>query len=239
MGKFPKIIIAVIAAAALGAIITLVVKNTKKSSVKPKYQVFGCFEFKDGTVQNWKLGQLYDTNSSPYTKVKAAKTTPPYTDYTPFALANHQNIGLEASTNLYLVPDSKVKSCDIYFESPDLTKNKDWQNIKGFELDLRREFFSPCGDNPSSFTAQLQMKVIDSANKEHHKGEYDPSTGKFIFHTIKLNTPYHFKWEPPFLTEESYTVKQVRIRCTMPGYISTGECFYRGKWKIGNVCPIK
>lgn len=208
----------------------------------------GCFRFKDGTIQNWTLDQLYDTNSNKKITTFIPGTPPTYKTYSPFSLANHQNIALEATTSLYLVSDKNVKSSDIYLESPDLSKEGNWQNIEGYSIDVRREFFSPCFDPPNSFFVQLQLKIIETSdNSEHLISELDQS-GKFKFHELKLTTPYPFKWKwgkelklanDTILTPSDYKVKHVRIRFTMPGWISKGECFFRGKWKIGNVCPVK
>ena len=202
----------------------------------------GCFKFNQGTTQNWTLDQLYDTNSKPYKKVTTfvPGNPPTYQTYTPFVLQNANNIALEANTGLYLVSDKNVTSCDIYFESPDLTNNKNWQNISGYSLDIRREFTSPCGDLPKKYFVQLQLKVIDTSdNSEHLFAETVGATNQWMFHEIKLQKPYHFTWKPPFLKDKKYKVKQIRIRCTMPGWVSSGECAYRGSWKIGNICPTK
>ena len=208
----------------------------------------GCFRFDDGTTQKWTLDQLYDTNSKPPAKVKTAipGNPPTYQTYTPFALANHKNIALEAGTGLFLVTDKNVKSTDIYLESPDLSSDSNWQGVNGYSLDLRREFYSPCFDLPKSYFAQLSMIIVPKFdNKEHLIAETD-STGNFMFHEMKLNTPYSLKWtwgnitvDGKVLTHSDYTIKKLRVRFTMPGYLEKGECFYRGGWKIGNVCPVK
>lgn len=209
----------------------------------------GCFRFDDGTTQNWTLDQLYDTNSKPPKKITTfvPGTPPTYKTYTPFSLANHQNIALEADASLYLVSDKTVTSSDIYFESPDLSNDLKWQNIVGYSVDVRREFVSPCFDPPNSFFVQLQLKVINMSDKSEHLIAETDKTGKFKFHELKPNTPYPLEWKwgnqlkvgGKLLTSSGYKVKGLRIRFTMPGYISKGECAFRGKWKIGNVCPAK
>ncbi|GBD94334.1 hypothetical protein BMS3Abin05_01940 [bacterium BMS3Abin05] len=209
----------------------------------------GCFQFNDGTLQKWTLDQLYDTYSKPYKKIATfiPGTPPTYKTYTPFSLVNYQNIALAAATNLYLVSDPKVKSADIILESPNLSKDPNWQNSVGYSIDVRREFYSPCFDPPKSFFAQLQLKIIDTSdNSEHLLAERD-QTGNFKFHEIKFNKPYSLKWKwgktlklkTKSLSPSGYKVKHIRIRFTMPGWISKEECFFRGKWKIGNVCPLK
>ena len=130
----------------------------------------GCFLFDTGTVQNWTLDQLYDTNSDPYVKVTTAVpgNPPTYTTYTPFSLANHNNIAIEADTPLYLVVDKNVSSTDFYLESPDLSADKNWQVLTGYSLDIWREFTSPCWNPPNVFFAQLQIKIIDTADNSEH-----------------------------------------------------------------------
>ena len=209
----------------------------------------GCFKFYDGTTQNWTLDQLYDTKSDPPKKITTfvPGTPPTYKTYTPFSLANHQNIALEANTGLYLVSNKKVKSADIYFESPDLSKDTNWQNIVGYSIDVRREFYSPCGDPPKKFFAQLQLKMIDTSDNSAHLLAETDTAGDWKFHELKLNTPYSLEWKwgkklevgGKFLTSSDYKVEHVRVRFIMPGWIGEGECFYRGKWKIGNVCRVK
>jgi len=229
--KWPFLMIIILLAAALG--IYIIITPSEPA---------GCFKFDKGSTQNWTLDQLYDTNSKTLKKVTTLVpgNPPTYQTYTPFTLMNVQNIALEANTNLYLVSDQNVKSCDIYFVSPDLTKDKNWQNISGYSLDVRREFYSPCFDPPNTCFVQLQLKVIDTSdNSEHLFAETIGSSNNWKFHEIKLQKPYHFTWKPPFLKDKKYKVKQIRIRCTMPGWISKGECAYRGSWRIGNICPIK
>ena len=214
----------------------------------------GCFRFDDGTTQKWTLDQVYDSSSNPPKKITslASGNPPNHVNYTPFTLANHQNIALEAGTSMFLVIDKNVKSADIYLESPDLSNDQKWQNIEGYSIDVRREFTSPLlPDWPSFFHVQLELKVIVmSDNSEHLLSETDKA-GKFKFHELKLNTPYSLKWEwgkklnvgGKSLTSSGYKVKGIRIRYSMPGYVSmkqgVGEYWYRGKWKIGNVCPVK
>lgn len=230
---------------AIGLLLIILGSGIYLMWVKPP----GCFKFNDGTTQNWTLDQLYDTNSTPLKKITTfiPGTPPTYKTYTPFSLANHQNIALEANAGLYLVSDKKVKSADIYFESPDLSKDTNWQNIVGYSIDVRREFYSPCFDTPKSCFAQLQLKMIDTSDNSAHLLAETDKAGKFKFHELKLNTPYPLEWKwgkklkvgGKFLTSSDYKVEHVRVRFTMPGWIGEGECFYRGKWKIGNVCPVK
>ena len=80
-----------------------------------------CFKFNDGTTQGWTLDQLYDANASTFAKVQSIipGNPPTYLTYTPFKLNNSQNISLEASAAMFLVPDKNVSKTDIYFDSPD------------------------------------------------------------------------------------------------------------------------
>jgi hypothetical protein len=193
----------------------------------------GCFRFDDGTTKNWTLDQLYDAETSPLKKVPA---------YFPFVLHNSQNLALAASVSPLLVTDPNCNKCDIYFDSPDLSSNADWQGISGYSLDVYRLLASLCGDFEELYRTQLQLVLIDSTdNSEHTFGEYDETNNTFISHPIKLATPYHFVWKPSVLSNSKYKVKKLRVRMTMPGYLGPGggECAPRGKWLIGNVCPEK
>jgi hypothetical protein len=209
----------------------------------------GCFKFDDGTTQNWTLDQLYNTNSDPYQKIS----------YNPFTLTNHQNIALEANASTFMILDKNVDRTDIYFVSPDISTDPDWNNIVGYSVDIRKEFVNKCyGDLPDIFYAQLQVMVIDKSNnsKKHYYSEplkNDPNN--FVFHEIrKSNSPYNVKYEfAPLLKVDDKMLTSsegkllsptgcevyLRIRITMTGYLEDGECLYNGKWKIGNVCPIK
>jgi hypothetical protein len=191
----------------------------------------GCFKFNDGTTQNWTLDQLYDADSKSFKKVVA---------YFPFVLYNSQNLALVASVDPLLVVDKTVKKCDIYFDSPDLSSNADWQGVAGYSLDVYRMFSSLCGDSEDLYLVQMQVLLFDTTDKKLHTfGEYDGVD--YVFHPIKQLTPYHFIWKPPVLSDPKYIVKKLRIRITMPGYLGLGggECAPRGKWLIGNVCPEK
>jgi hypothetical protein len=209
----------------------------------------GCFDFNDGTTQGWTLEQLYIAKPAPppgqqHKKVPSALPKPAggYYSYSPFALANHNNIALESQASHYLIADKNVQLCDFFFESPDLSNKTEWQNLAGYCLDVRREFFSPCFDPPDTCFAQLQVRLIEKATKKpkiFSETENVGGSDQPKFHEIKLNTPYHFDWKDAVFSDPKYTVKQIRIRCTVPGYISMGECAFRGSWKIGNVCPAK
>jgi len=209
----------------------------------------GCYKFDNGTTQGWTLDQLYIAKPAPKTggpqkKVMQIAFHPPYTPqpYTPFMLLNHKNIALEAYAPMYLILDNKVNLTDIYLESPDLSSDPNWQNIVGYSIDIRREFYNPCFGTKDC-TAQLQLRVIDTSDNSPHLFAETEKTAtgktKFKFHEIKLNKPYHFVWKPSFLSNPKYKVKQVRIRLSMPGYHGVKECWFRGSWKIGNICPEK
>jgi hypothetical protein len=238
--KWPKyeFYISVLAAIAAGVISAAIfsAKSEPATIQYPQKTSAGCFGFGDGTTQGWILDQLYDTDAAPLKKVKTLKGS----FYAPFILLNHNNIALEANASYYLITDKAVKSCDIYFESPNLANKQYWKNIKGYSIDVRREFYSPCGDPPSKFFVQLQMRLLNTTTqKDTLIAELTQGGTTFIFRDIKLNTPNHFEWKPPLLSNPNFKVKQIRVRCVMPGWIADGECAYRGAWKIGNVCPIK
>lgn len=219
----------------------------KQSKDVPK----GCFDFNDGSVQNWSLLQLYDTYSGNFNPItvstpSGSKTQPVFNILTPFKLSNHQNIALEARSGKFLITDNSIKSVDIYFASPNLNNDPNWQNISGYSLDVRREYTGSCGDAKSIFKVQLQAKITDKQNTSHWMSGKD-NLGSFIFHDLPLAKPTPLKWEwgstvtlgGVSYSNSEFTVDTLRIRFTMPGYISTGECAYSGSFKIGNVCPIK
>jgi len=140
-----------------------------------------------------------------------------------------------------IVTDKTAKRVDIYFDSPDLSSNADWQGIKGYSVDVYRMFASPCWDFEDMYLTQMQLIVIDTTDNSLHT--YGEHNGDFIFHALKHLTPYHFIWKPSVLSDQKYKVKQLRIRMTMPGYMeptpgfAPGECAPKGRWLIGNVCP--
>lgn len=230
--------ISILAAIAAGIISAAIfsAKGEPKTSQYPQKSSAGCFRFDDGTTQGWTLDQLYDTDAAPPKKVKTLNGS----SYAPFILLNHNNIALEANAAFYLITDKSAKSCDIYFESPILLKMQYWQNIIGFSIDVRREFFSPCGDPPGKFLAQLQMRLLNTkTQKDTLIAELTQGSATFLFREIIFNTPNHFEWKPVLLSNPDFAIKQIRVRFIMPGWIADGECAYRGAWKIGNVCPIE
>jgi len=217
--------------------ITVTAKPKSKEMANPEFAVpkkpSGCFKFDDGTTQNWTLDQLYDASS---------KTLKKTTAYFPFDLHNSQNLALAAFADPLIVTDTTVTKCDIYFDSPDLSSNKDWQGIKGYSVDVYRTLASGCW-GLGEYMTQMQVIVTDTTdNSVHTYGEHN---GDFIFHPIKHLTPYHLIWKPSVLLDPKYKIKQLRIRMTMPGYVpptqgfAPGECAPKGRWLIGNVCPEK
>ncbi len=183
------------------------------------------FDFNDGTKQGWTLDQMYETSTQ-------NKITP----FTSFSLSN-QNNQLAASVSPLLIGDPSIQSYDIYLESPDLSFNANWQDIGGYSIDLQRNLDSQCGHPPNVYFAQLQLKVIDISDNNNEKlfAEHDGSN--FVFHHIVFGTPYHFVWQPSFLTDPKYKVKQIRIRLTGPGDPGpgSGECAPKGSWLLDNV----
>ena len=185
-----------------------------------------CFDFNDGTIQNWTIDQIYETDTQ--TKKTPAKG---------FVLDNDQN-QLAATADPLLIGGgtSGTYSHDIYLESPDLSSVSAWQNISGYSIDILRTLTGQCGDpGPNVFFAQLQLRVIDTSdNSTHLFAENDGSN--FVFHTIDLSTPYHFVWKPSFLSDAKYKVKKVRIRLLGAHDYWSGECAAKGSWIIDNVC---
>lgn len=183
------------------------------------------FDFNDGTKQGWTLDQMYETSTQ-------NKITP----FTSFSLSN-QNNQLAASVSPLLIGNPSIQSYDIYLESPDLSSNANWQDIGGYSIDLQRNLDSQCGHPPNVYFAQLQLKVIDTSDNNNEKlfAEHDGSN--FVFHHIVFGTLYHFVWQPSFLTDPKYKVKQIRIRLTGPGDPGpgSGECAPKGSWLLDNV----
>ena len=225
----------------------------------------GCFRFDDGTTQGWTLNQLYGWYINPQKKWELKKIT---SFFMPFYHYNSQNLAFAVANNNLIIFDKNVVRCVIYLESQDLSKDTNWQNIKGYSVDVHRLFFTwimqgnpwekdqktgkPIIDPktgkpkliwPPQYSAQLQMKVVDTSdNSPHHWAEFDQKAQQFIIHPIEFNQNYHLTFKPAQLSNPKmgpYIVKQVRIRITMPGYIDNGELLCSGKWLIGNVCPEK
>jgi hypothetical protein len=199
----------------------------------------GTFRFDDSTLQGWKIDQLYDSNGPTLTKIT------PYTDPTTnafygFTLANHQNLGLAASAYPFLLPQSTSGSIDFYLQSPDLGQNAAWVGVKGYSLDLQRNFFSWCNDNPASYKVQLQALFLRKEDSELVVyGEWDSVAGQHIMHDVKSFTPYHFVWTADVFTDQAYSLHALRIRCTQPHLNApgAGECLPKGAWLVGNVAP--
>ncbi len=211
----------------------------------------GCYYFKDGTKQGWTLDQFY--NSKTHKQLQVA-VPPGLILYKPFKLSNYQNLGLEANASYVLAVNNKNDLCEIYFDSPDLTKNSNWQNIKGLNLYVKRTFTSVCGDSATITKngkkvkvllhfAQIQLVVYDLNDnyKEKTFGEWDAAKNDFLFHAVPFNKALKIDWKPSFLSDPkgNYKIKKIRVRCIMPGYYLTGECPLSGSWWITDVCPLK
>ncbi|MBL8153477.1 MAG: hypothetical protein JNM70_04775 [Anaerolineae bacterium] len=213
-------------------IITSHMKELIPQAIKAISKV-GCFRFDDGTTQNWKLDQLYDSG----TQASIAY-------FSGFTLANSQKLALAATACPLLFVNNQVDLCDIYLQSPDLTLEPNWQQITGFSLDLQRCIGSPCGEPKTpKYFAQLQLFADDLTDNSHHQfAEWNAATNSFKFNPVALNQPYHFVWKVPTLAQRKWQIKSVRVRLTMPNVnkgIGAGECAIRGSWLIGNVCPEK
>ena len=184
----------------------------------------GRFDFNDGTIQNWTIDQIYETDTH-------IKITPALG----FVLQNDQN-RLAATANPLLIGGSSgTKSHYIYVTSPDLGSLSDWQNISGYSIDILRTLAGQCGEPGNiKFYAQLQLRVIDQTDQSTHLfAEHDGTD--FVFHEIEYNTPYHFVWNPSWLSDPKYKVKQIRIRLLGEHDYGTGECAAKGSWFIDNV----
>jgi hypothetical protein len=197
----------------------------------------GTFRFDDGTLQGWKIDQLYDSKDN--TKIT------PYADPTTnaffgFTLTNHQNLALAASAWPLMLPQPTSGSLDFYLQSPDLGQNAAWAGVKGYSLDLQRNFFSPCGDYAPAYKVQLQAIFLDKESGQPVVyGEWDSVADQHIFHDVKYFTPYHFVWTADVFADPAYALHALRIRCTQPhtNAPGSGECLPKGAWLIGNVTP--
>ena len=198
----------------------------------------GVFKFNDGTTQGWKIDQFYDSNDPNMTNI------PPYTDpntnkFYGFSLSNSQNLALAVEAYPLIMPGSKATLLDFYLDSPDLLFNQDWKNIKGYSLDLQRNFFSQCGE-PSVYSVQLQVQMWDKEQKKMKTfGEWDDIAKKHVFHTIKAFQPYHFIWTPKQFANPDLELRFLRIRFTLPNLTTPGggECLPKGPWLVGNISP--
>jgi hypothetical protein len=234
--------------------------------VVAKLQPAGCFQFNDGTVQNWTLNQLYGWSQNATTKQWTRTLLTPFTQYLPwngFLLSNYQNLSLSAYVNKLLILDQNIEFCDLFFESPDLTTLTPWQNTKGYSIDVHRLFFSHWlminnyPSKPPFYTVQLQMYVIKKDKKTGKTltdsstgkpyflwAEYDTTQNKYIEHAIDHNKNYHLSFTPAQLSNppqnQEISIYKTRLRCRMPGYLGQGqgEGAGGGNWLIGNICPI-
>jgi hypothetical protein len=222
------------------------VSATEIPDLTAEPQPVGCFRFTDGTTQNWTLTQLYGWSQHPTTK-QWTRT----------------NLALSAYVNKLFILDPTIAFCDIFIESPDLSTNKQWANVKGYTLDVHRLFFSHWlmlnnhPNQPPFYTVQLQMYVIKkekitgktlvdaSTGKPYFLwAEYDATKQQQIVHPVDYNQNYHLSMQPTQLTAPSKTLDitlyKVRVRCRMLGYLGKGqgELAGGGHWLIGNVCPI-
>ena len=230
----------------------------------------GCFIFNDGTTLNWSIDQLYgwlkgpnyDPVNNPDDLVRAKIS--PFTQYLPwngFNLGNYMNLALSAEVGKLFILDPDVVKCSFYFESPDLNSNPQWQNAKGYNLDIHRLFFSSylaVGNPPSKvfYSVQLQAKItkIDTATGQIINdpstnlpyflyAEWDNANQKFVDHAVDYDKNYNLTFKPSILENppagEATKIHKVRIRCTMMGYLGKGqgEVTGGGQWLIGNVCP--
>ncbi len=198
----------------------------------------GAFHFNDGTTQGWKLDQLYDTNNPKMVKISAF-SNPSTNQYYGFAMSNQQNLALAVGAYPLIVTGSTAKSLDFYLESPNLKANSDWKNIKGYSLDLQRNFLSLCFD-PPLYYLQLQVRVWDKKKKKIRTFAEADAVGDFVFHQVQAGKPYHFSWtsDDPFGNAD-LKLRFLRIRCTQPNLTApgAGECLPKGEWLVGNVSP--
>ena len=189
----------------------------------------GSFDFNDGTLQNWQIDQLYDTNTG------NAITS----SYTALPLMNDNNklrvngIATQSSMN------SSITSADFFFESPDLSGNSNWQNITGYSVNISHNWTSKCGLPVGTYFYQVQIRLIDTSdgNKVKLFAEHDGTN--YVFHSFDPGS-YANTWEPSFLSDSKYKVKQVRIRiCGLIHFTPAAGCDTRQYFTLDDVCPVK
>jgi hypothetical protein len=201
----------------------------------------GTFRFNDGTTQGWTIDQFYDTNDLNMIKISPF-IHPTTKQFFGFILSNSQNLALAAEANpAVALAGPNVTSLDFYLESPDLLNNQDWKMIKGYSLDVQRNFFSHCGDPiPPPYYVQLQIRMWDKGQgKMKTFGEWDAKAKKYIFHQIDVAKPYHFVWTAAEFEDSTHELRFLRIRFTQPYFTSpgSGECLPKGAWLVGNIGP--
>jgi hypothetical protein len=219
-------------------VVTKLAREIDIPAVLAKFMKPGTFKFNDGTTQGWKIDQFYDSSGKILTKI------PPFTDpttsqYYGLSLSNSQNLALAAGAYPLVVTGTQAPSLDFYLESPDLANDQDWQDMKGYSLDLHRNFLSYCGDLPGYFV-QLQMQVWDKTKKTIRTfAEWDEKTETFIFNEVMAGKPYHFTWINTVLSDTNLVLRYLRIRCTLPHFSTSGsgECLPKGCWLFGNIGP--
>ncbi len=193
----------------------------------------GAFRFDDGTTQGWTIDQLYDQDFNKLT----CYTDQNFITYD-FKLSNSQNLALAASGYpVVALAGSNVTMLQFYLFSPDLRNNQDWKNIKGFSLDLQRNYYSSCGDL-GDYLFQMSVTAIDKSTKAiKYYGEWDTQANDFIFHKITAQQPYHFEWKSAAFTDANLELWQLRLRFIQPHYSSpgSGECLPKGSWLVGNI----
>ena len=183
------------------------------------------FDFNDATTQGWTLDQMYVTA----TQVK----------FTPTLGYTLGNTAGTLSASAAVLGIGRTNQNDIYLESPNLTSDAAWQGVGGYSVDLKRLMYSGCvGDLPGVWWAQLQARVIDTAdgNKEKLFAEWNGTA--FVFHEIlTYGQLYHLVWNGWPLSDSRYIIKNVRLRITGPGEMLP-ECWFQGRWELDNVSVI-
>ena len=146
-------------------------------------------------------------------------------------MSNSQNLALAASGYpVVALAGSNVTMLQFYLFSPDLRNNQDWKNIKGFSLDLQRNYYSSCGDL-GDYLFQMSITVIDKSTKAtKYYGEWDAQANDYLFHKITAQQPYHFEWKANAFTDPNLELWQLRLRFIQPHYsgLGAGESLPKG-----------
>jgi len=232
--KIPKWVVTVIILIFIGFGIYAVMLLTSKKTGDE-----GCFSFNDEKVQGWTLDQLYNIDLSQSQIIKDDKHLKSQVkiSYEPLELSCKKGF-LQASTPNYQVPDSLVNNCMFYFVSPTLTSDPDWQEIIGFRFDITRNFTSTLGDRYKyEVFAEIIVENENGDEEVLFENFIDPDKKSYL-NLSKLGIPYYYRCIPVELSNNTYTIKQLRIGCIAPGYSFNPNDQFKGGWELTNVCPV-
>jgi hypothetical protein len=201
----------------------------------------GCFDLSDGNLHGWTLDQLYDIdlNKSQIIKDGLHNKSHVKIPFEPFQFTNNAG-ALSASASSYQISDSTVNNCMFYFVSPDLSEKPEWQTISGFIFDITRNFTSTTGDwYAHNVFAEILVVNISGEEEILFENYIDPDKKSYLSIAL-LGIPYYFRCLPVELAKDNYnyTIKQLRIGCTVPGFNYNPNVQFSGSWDVTNICPF-